>query len=300
MPESSQAASRIDRSRAHCARLLAIIFCLLMSYSPAQDALAGSEEFGLSKEGLVRTIEAVEAHIANCMREAGFEYVAADYNTVRKGMVADKSLPGLSEIAFVKAHGFGISTLYTGQAPQLSDGYSPAKIGLGQRNIRIFNSLSATDQVAYNFTLFGENSDASFAVALETEDFSRVGGCTRAAVEQVFTPEQLKSTYVNPKDARIEQDPRMAKALAKFADCLRQEGFDYSYERDIEPDLKARLYAITGGAPVEALSSDAKAALAQLQAQERALAIVTYNCETKILDPVEDQIERELYAGRQS
>lgn len=262
-------------------------------------ALPGTEEFGLSRQGLVEAIEAVEAHIAECMNEAGFEYVAVDYNTVRRGMTSDKSLPGLSERRYFELHGFGISTLYTGKPPQLAEETTPAKIGLGQQNVETFQNLSPADQVAYNRTLFGDNPDATFAVAIETEDFSRTGGCTRAAIEGVFTPEQLSTTYLNPKDALIEQDPRMIEALAEFGECLRAEGFDYTYEREVESDLKERLYAITGGAPVESLSADAQAALTELQGYERRLAIVVLNCEERILEPVEDRVERELFAGRQ-
>jgi hypothetical protein len=271
------------------------------SNAPAggQDELPGTEEFGLSRQGLVEAIEAVEGHVAECMNEAGFEYVAVDYNTVRRGMTADKSLPGLSERQYFEQYGFGISTLYTGKPPQLAEETTPAKIGLGQQNVEIFQNLSPADQVAYNRTLFGDNPDATFPVAIETEDFSRTGGCTRAAIEQVFTPEQLSTTYLNPKDALIEQDPRMVEALAEFGECLRAEGFDYTYEREVEPDLKERLYAITSGVPVESLSADAQAALTELQGYERRLAIVVLDCEEEILEPVEDRVERELFAGRQ-
>ncbi len=264
----------------------------------SQEPLPGSEEFGLSKEGLVTSIEAVEASIANCMSEAGFEYVAADYNTVRKGMVADKTLPGMGEGEFIRNYGFGISTLYTGLPPQLSELTIPAKIGLGQQNIDIFRNLSPADQVAYNHTLLGDNTDATFAVAIETEDFSRTGGCTRAAIEAVFTPEQLNISYLNPKDALIEQDPRMVAAIVKFGDCMREAGFDYNLEREVEPDLRKRLYEITEGAPPQALSADAQAALAALQAEEMAIAAATVRCEASILDPVEGQVERELFARR--
>ena len=267
--------------------------------APDNNVLPGSEEFGLSKEGLVTAIEDVEALIATCMSEAGFEYVAVDYRTVRRGMTSDKSLPGLGEREYIDRYGFGISTLYTGLPPQLADTNNPATIGLGEQNVRIFNSLAPADQVAYNRTLLGENPDATFAVAIETEDFSRVGGCTLAAIEQVFSPEQLTTTFLNPKDALIEQDPRMVAALAEFAECLHDAGFDYNREREIEPDLKRRLHAIAGGAPVESLSADAKAALTALQAEEVALAKATFMCEDRILDPVESQVERELFAGRQ-
>lgn len=265
----------------------------------SQGVIPGKEEFGMTKEELATNIESVEALISKCMTEAGFEYIAADYNTVRRGMVADKSLPGMGEGQFIEQYGYGISTLYTGLAPQVSDLSTPAKIGLGDQNVRIYQSLSPADQVAYSHTLFGEHPDATFAVALETEDFSRTGGCTRSAIEQVFSPEQFSATFLNPFDALVEQDPRMIAANAEFADCLRAAGFDYNFEREIEPDLRKRLDAVTDGLPFESLSSEARAALVELQGYERALAAVAVGCEARYLDPVANQVERELYAGPQ-
>src|SRR5215216_4290906 len=233
--------------------------------SSNQGPIPGKEEFGMNKEELYTAIENVEAKISTCMQEAGFEYVAVDYNTVRKGMTSDKSLPGMSEEQFIQEYGFGISTLYTGLAPQLSELPTPAQLGLGEQNVQIFQSLSPADQVAYSHTLFGEHPDATFAVALETEDLSRTGGCTRTAIEKFFTPEQLSSTYVNPFDVLVDQDLRMVEANAKFAECMKTVGFEYSHEREVEPDLRKRLDTITSGAPLEALSSDARAALHELQ-----------------------------------
>jgi hypothetical protein len=279
-----------------CGPLTAIKGGLKQVSGAPVEGLPGGEEFGMSKEELVTNIEKVESLIAACMQDAGFEYVAADYRTVRRGMTADKSLPGMSERQFIAQYGFGISTLYTGLPPQLAVETIPAKIGLGEQNVQIFNSLSPADQDAYNHTLFGEHTDATFAVALEIEDFSRTGGCTRQAIEQVFTPEQLSAGYFNPLDALIREDPRMAAALADFTECLRAAGFDYAHEEDIEPDFRRRLDEITGGLPVEALSPDALAALEALRAEELAIGIVTFDCEHKYIDPVEDRIERELYA----
>ncbi len=265
-----------------------------------QDRLPGTEEFGLTKRELAKAIEEVEALVSKCMRENGFEYIAADYRTVRRGMNADKSLPGLGERRFIARHGFGISTFYTGKPPQLTDGYSPGKIGLGKQNVRIYRNLSPADQVAYNHTLFGENTDATFAVGLEIEDFSRVGGCTRKAIEQVFTAEQLRATYYNPLDALINKDPRMTKALKRFADAMHKVGFNYNHPDDVEPDIRKRLDAIIGGAtvPVEKLSAERRAALKELQAYERAVAVISFKLETNIFDPVEARIERELYSRR--
>jgi hypothetical protein len=285
--------------------ILAVVTVVMMfataGSATAQGRLPGTEEFGLSERELVEKIEAVEPLIAKCMREHGFQYIAADYKTVRKGMAADKTLPGLggifaSEKTFVARHGYGISTFYTGKPLQLADGYNPGKIGLGDQNIRIFKNLSPADRVAYNRALLGEDTNPTFAVALEIEDFSRTGGCTRTAIAQVFKPEQLKATYYNPKDALVNQDPRMKAALAQFADALRKAGYDYSHPDQIERDLRTRLHAITKGLPLEQLSADARAALKKLQDYERALAVVAYDLETRIVDPVEARVEKDLYA----
>ena len=256
----------------------------------------GGEEFGLTQQGLVEAIDAVESLIASCMNEAGFEYIAASYKTVRRGMTSDKSLPGYGANRFLDQFGFGITTLYTGLGPQSSEYRTAAQIGLGERNVSIFRNLSPADQVAYNRSLLGDNVEVTFAIGLEIEDFSATGGCTRKAITKVFTPEQMATTYLNPLDAAIDNDPRMIKALEKYARCMRAGGFNYNHEKEVEPDLRRRLYAITQGQPVQLLSTEAVSALKELQGYERALARVAVDCEERVLDPVADVIERELLA----
>jgi hypothetical protein len=278
--------------------VVAVMLFGILHDASADNVKPGSEEFGVTMKELVQSIEKVEALIAQCMREQGFEYVAADFATIRKGMNADKILPGMNEDEFAEAYGFGLSTFYTGAAPQLAEGYSPGRIGLGNRNVQIFKSLSAADQAAYNRALLGENTDATFAVALEIENFSRCGGCTLKAIQQVFAPDQLKSTYVNPLDALIAKDPRMKAALRKYADAMHRVGFDYTHPDEVEPDIRQRLHAITGGGtiPLEKLAPDQTAALKKLQEDERRIAVLTIKLEEEHFEPVEEQIEEELFA----
>jgi hypothetical protein len=258
----------------------------------------GSEEFGLTTKQLVQNIERVEARIAKCMREEGFQYVAADYMTIRRGMSADKRMPGLGEEEFIREHGLGLSTMYTGAPPQLSEGYSPAKVGLGERNIQIYQNLSPADQVASNRSLFGEDATATFAVGLETEDFSRCGGCTREAIASVFDEEQLAASYYNPIDQMINDDPRMKAALRKYAKEMRASGFAYDHPDDVEVDIRQRLNALTEGrtVPVSALSPDRLAGLAELQDYERRVAMKNFELAEEIFDPVEERIQKELFA----
>jgi hypothetical protein len=292
--------SLAEESMNHHARLVTAAAALLIGWGNvnAQSPQFGTEEFGLSMKELVQAIEKVEASIAQCMREQGFEYVAADYRTVRRGMNADKSLPGMSEEEFIEKNGYGVSTLYTGAAPQLNQGYSPGRVGLGDRNVEIFKNLSPADQVAYNRALLGENTDATFAVALEIENFSRCGGCTLKAIEQVFKPEQLKSTYYNPKDAIINRDPRMRAALRTYSEAMRKAGFDYNHPDEVETDIRERLYAITGGAtvPLAQLSPEQQEALKILQEYERRVAVIDFELMEEVFDPVEEKIEKEMFA----
>src|SRR5262245_66446797 len=96
-----------------------------MAQSKAPPGL-GTEEFGFSPRELVQAIENTESLIARCMRDQGFEYVAADYNTVRAGMSAAKHLPGLSAEAFARRHGFGVSTFSTPPPPPSNSRHRPA------------------------------------------------------------------------------------------------------------------------------------------------------------------------------
>lgn len=267
----------------------------------SEDSLPGTEEFGMTKEELVQTIEAVEAQIAGCMAEAGFEYVPVDYLTVRKAMTSDKAAPGLSDVEYAAAFGYGISTQVdtAGLPPQLAGPETVVQIGLGEQNVQIFKNLSEADQEAYNHTLFGENTQATFAYTLEAEDFSETGGCTRAAIEQVFSPEELEASFYNPGDALIEQDPRVIAAVADWAGCMREAGFDYNNPEETESDIEDRLETILDGAEPTELSAEAQATLTELQGQERAIAVADLACEEEFITPVVEQVQTEMYGSPQ-
>ena len=261
-------------------------------------AAYGSEEFGLTPRQLVQAIEKVEAEISRCMRAQGFEYIAVDFETVRKGMNSDKTMPGLSRPEFINKYGMGIATLYTGRPPQLDAGYSPGRVGLGDRNVAVFNRLGAADQVAYNRALFGANPDATFAVTLEQENFARTAGCTHKAIETAFSPEQLTVTYYNPKDAQINKDPRMKAVLRTYAQQMRKQGFDYAHPDDVGPDLRKRLDALTQSQsiPVDKMSPEQLKAFKALQDYELRVCKKHYDLLDNLFDPVEEQIAKEMFA----
>ncbi|MFB3112100.1 MAG: hypothetical protein ACE10G_08710, partial [Gemmatimonadales bacterium] len=123
-------------------------------------------------------------------------------------------------------------------------------------------------------------------------------GCTREAIEQVFQPEQLKATYYNPKDALINKDPRMKAALRYYAREMRKAGFEYNHPDEVEPDIRERLAALTSGGTirVEEMLPEQVAALKQLQDYERRVAVKNFELAEEVFDPVEEKIEKELFA----
>jgi hypothetical protein len=254
----------------------------------ADGSQIGSEEFGLTMEQLTANVENVESLIGECMREAGFEYVPVDFVTIRRAMLADKTAPGLTDEQFLEQFGYGISTQFDKPAVEL---------GLGEQNSRILAALPESDQDAYLRTLYGENEESTFAVALEAEDFSETGGCTRAAVEETFTEAELSASYVHPGDILVAQDPRIVSATEAWAECIGEEGFDYNNPDDIEDDIQERFDAIVEGQDPESLSGSALEALTELQGEERAVAQIDFECGEELLEPVVEQVEAEIYGA---
>jgi hypothetical protein len=248
----------------------------------------GSEEFGLTFKQLVRKAEAVEDHIAECMQDAGFDYIANDFDSIRRAMNADKTAPGLSEGEFLREFGFGITTQFPKPIVQL---------GLGEDNATIRAGLTPGDQVAFDQTLLGEHTDAVFANALESEDFSRTGGCTRQAVEQEFTKRQLSASYINPGDQRVDQDERVKAAYLRFSRCMGNASpeFEYRTPDEVEEELQTRFDAIVGSDDPESLDPTRAAELAELQDFERNVARATIRCEERFIEPVKEKVEREVF-----
>lgn len=255
-----------------------------------QDGQRGDSEFGLPEAEVTKRVDAVESLIATCMTDAGFEYIPVDYATVRKAMDSNSKPSGLNGDEFRTQFGYGITTQFAGADSQ-------AVMGIGEQNIRIRNGLSTADLAAYKRALYGENPSATFVVSLDDENFSQTGGCTRAAVEQVFSADELGAGFVNYQNAegaRVEQDPRVIAATKDWATCMRDAGYSFNNSDEIKTDLANRLDAITGGAAPDTLAADAQAALTQLQGEELAIADADHQCNVQFVDPIKTQVEAEL------
>jgi hypothetical protein len=249
---------------------------------------APTEEFGMTETELVAAIESVESRIATCMTDAGFEYTPIDPGTFRAAMARLGTAQGLNDEEFVEQYGYGITTL-----PPTRD------FGAGEDNAAIRDALPPADQVAYDRTLLGDNIDSTFLITLDAEDFSSTGGCTRSAIESVFSADQLASTYLNPVDAQVEQDQRMIDARERWSECMREEGYDYPRQEDAEEELAERIRELSEGADPATLTGSAQEELAALQDEERAIAQADLACtEESELEDVEEEVERDI-TGRE-
>ena len=220
-----------------------------------------------------------------------------------RGSTADKSLPGgKSEEEFVGKYGFGVSTLYTGQPPQLVRGVQSREgSAWASGTCKSIKPCSSASRVAYNRTLFGENTDAAFAVALDRENFSRTGGCTRKAIEQVFQPEQLKTTYYNPKDAIVNKDPRMKDALRRYAraKCARPVSNTIIRMRSspmFGSDLPPSRRAGRSRSKRCRLNNEAPSRHCRTMSERRPRK--TFGSTKDIFEPVEEKILEEMFARK--
>ncbi len=246
------------------------------------------EEFGLAPAQLAVRVEDTERRIGECMRKAGFEYVALDFATVKKAMETDQSAPGLSSEEYVKQFGLGITT----QVDKPINAFRAGPV-----NNSYLAGLPESDQVAFRRALWGEAVDWNHVRALEEEDFSESGGCTRSAAQQTYKPSELTGTYVNPNDKLLEQDPRVISATNNWGDCMRANGFAYDTPGQVEEDLLQQLVAVLQGQAPETLTGPALASLKELQGAERAIAARLVMCEEEHLEPVIAKVEAELYGA---
>jgi hypothetical protein len=225
------------------------------------------------------------------MKAQGFDYVPVD------PLVQERALTGraMTEEEFIKQFGDGVSTLF-------DRGLGVAE---ADPNERIRKSLSEADGKAYDRALGGENPAVTFAEAVDSGDFSELGGCAKQASEAEFGGAAVVTALIgklDELDEAIVQDQRMVRAAEKWSACMAKQGFEYGEPDDIEEDLAERFQAIVGSdvmpgatTPPPGLSYD-RAALAELQREEVRTGAVDLRCESRELDPVERVVRPEYEA----
>jgi hypothetical protein len=241
------------------------------------------EQLGLEQEGILQRQGHAENLIRDCMKAQGFDYTPADPQAQRAALVGQADM---SEEDFNKQYGYGITTLYGKE--QEADASDP--------NVKYRDTLSDADKAAYDHALYGDDTSATFGQALDTGDYSRLGGCTKQAVEAVFggvTVFQSLQEKLDDLDNSILQDGRMVKAVQAWSKCMGDAGFPDLTEQDqVDSTLHAKLEAIVG--PPDSPNPDYdQAALKALQAEEVSMVAADLKCEKDHISAVEEKVRAE-------
>ncbi|MBA2324847.1 MAG: hypothetical protein H0V92_12845 [Pseudonocardiales bacterium] len=268
--------------------LIATLVVPACSKAPsAAKTLPGAREFGLNDAEYADHTERTQSRIAACMKRAGFEYVPVDVATIEKAQASVRMEPGVSRRDYKVKWGLSVTTRF--DDPVLT-------IGLGP-NAQTMENLPPAQRTAYRLTLFGPHRDSDFAFAFDEEDFSDTGGCTREAVSQVFTPDQLLGNYVNPKDVLVDEDPRIKEARNNWTQCMHDQGYPYKDDQDtIIEDFNKRLdVLLEGDEDPSTLTGERLDKLHALQADEIKVSLADLDCQIKYTDAIEQKVETEIF-----
>jgi hypothetical protein len=256
--------------------------------APAEKPPADVEDqLGFDQAGIIARQSKVESSIRDCMKAQGFDYVPVDPFAQRAAVLGSSRL---SDEDFLQQFGYGISTLW-GRGRADADPNASLRLALGP-----------ADRKAYDRALWGDTPGATFTEAVDSGNFNKLGGCTREATEKVFGGAALLTRLQERLDGleeRILQDQRMVRAIEAWSDCMSRRGFEYDEPEAIDSDLFQRMEQLvgplpgqfaTGPAPGEKPRSYSRAALAELQREEVAIARADFACEEKHITPVEEEV----------
>ena len=251
------------------------------------------DQLGFDTAGIMARQSRVEADIRECMKAQGFDYVPIDPFAQRAAVTV---VSRLTDEDFLEQFGYGISTLW-GRGGSQAD-----------PNQRLRAGLSPADRRAYDRALWGENAGATFQAAVDSGDFTKLGGCTRKATETVFGGAQVLTQLqgkLDQLDERILEDQRMVRAVERWTACMARAGYRYEDPDEIDADLTKRMERIVGPLPGPFATGPASGhkpapydhrALADLQQEEVAIARADYACERKEITPVESTVRPQYEA----
>ena len=275
--------------------LLGLTACGKQGDATAAKTPAGNveEQLGFDDQALRVRQARIQNAIRDCMKEQGFDYVPVD---PAAQLAAVTGSSRLTDEDFTKQFGYGISTFW-GRGGAQADPNQPYR-----------RSLTPADRAAYSRALYGENDGATVDDALDTGDFSKLGGCTLKATQAVFGGTQVLTQLqgkLDDLDERINADQRMVRALEKWNSCMGAAGYRYEEPDAIDSSLMKRVERIVGPLPGKFATGPAggakpppydHVALAALQRDEVAIARQDLACEQKHIAPVESVVRREYEA----
>jgi hypothetical protein len=219
--------------------------------------------------------------VAACMKKQAFQAFpnGADVpqDALDGGLTNRKS--------FVDKYGYGISTLT-----------QPPKPGSKNKNVAYVEKLSPTELRSYNLALYGIPTTPGNDLNLGN---IKPTSCIAVAFSAVYGPLQSLQGAIdklNDIPTRVNADTQVIKAMREWSSCMKQSGYTYAKDTEIEPALNLRfqkLFAkqsVAGGPDLESVDV---AGLNKMKTDERAIAKADWDCSKKHL-AIRDKIQATL------
>lgn len=245
------------------------------------------DQLGFTRKGVAAASAKVENAIAACMKADGFDYVPTD-PVAQQAALTGKA--NMTDEEYEKQFGYGITTLY-GRGTAQTD-----------PNATIRSQLGEADRAAYDRALSGGKPEQTFVLAVDTGDFTELGGCTKTATEGAFGGTQLLQTLqrkLDELDDSIVADQRMVRAIEAWRECVKAAtGEEYEDAESIEDEITQRFEGLVGGVvpPGQVAPEGTQVdtvALRKLQQDELDLFAKDLACENKHIAPVETKVRQE-------
>ncbi|NED95383.1 hypothetical protein G1H11_08655 [Phytoactinopolyspora alkaliphila] len=195
-----------------------------MPHSPATTGLGGhgfrlTDEPPEHSDHEILHQRRIEELVAECMRDAGFEYVPESLENDDTGLPAFDEAYALEPGEFAEQYGYGLTTItFTGAANE------PEQDG---PNDDIRDALSESARKAYDAALWGEqNEDSGIRDSTGCYDqaHAKAGddGPTLDEISVEFDPlfEDVDALF-----DRVRRDPRVSAAVGDWQECMADHGF---------------------------------------------------------------------------
>ncbi|MDX6720302.1 MAG: hypothetical protein QOJ63_2556 [Solirubrobacteraceae bacterium] len=288
--------THLRRSRRSATAAIACV-CLLAGCGGSGDKASTSatqqsggtveDQLGFTREGIAAASAKVENSIASCMKAQGFDYIPIDPVAQQTALTGRANI---SDAEFQKQFGYGISTLY-GRGSAQSD-----------PNAAIRSRLAEADRAAYDRALSGGRPEQTFFLAIDSADFTQLGGCTKTATDEVLGGSRLLQTLqrkLDELDESVVADPRMIRAREAWRACFKAAtGEEEEDSESIEDQIRQRFEDIVGGVvPPGQVAPDGaqvdEVALRALQREELEFSTQDVACEKRHIEAVEGKVQAE-------
>ncbi len=254
---------------------------------PAATGGTVEDQLGFTRKGVAAASAKVENTIAGCMKAEGFDYIPTD-PVAQQAALTGKA--NMSDEEYEQQFGYGITTFY-GRGTAQSD-----------PNDTIRSVLGEADRAAYDRALSGGKPEQTFVFAVDTGDFTELGGCTKRATDEVFGGAALLQTLqrkLDELDDSIVADQRMVRAIEAWRGCVKAAtGDEHEDAESIEEQITQRFETLVGsvvppGQVAPAGTQVDMAALRTLQREELDVFQKDLACEEKHIEPVETKVREE-------